>query len=48
VIDRVAEQCDDLLVVTEAGEVLERQVDGSTDATRAAQRAQLVELALMA
>jgi hypothetical protein len=47
VIDRVAEQRDDLLVVAEAREVLERQVDGSTDATRAAQRPQLVQLALM-
>ena len=47
-LERVQERGDDLPVASERREVLERQVDRPTDASGAAQRSQLVELALMA
>jgi hypothetical protein len=44
----VDQEGDDLIVAPERGDVLERQVDGPGEPTRATQRAQLIELSLVA
>jgi hypothetical protein len=48
VLDRVREQPQDVIVPAEVGEVLEREIDGSEERARTAERPELVPLSLPA
>jgi hypothetical protein len=48
VLDRAGEQRQDVIVSTEVGEVLEREIDGADERAGAAQRPELVALSLPA